>query len=102
MRLSYSSINTYETCPAKFKFQYEDRVPQARSAALSFGDSLHRALYLFHNRPVPVPPSIGELHDMLEASWVSEGFMPAAGSSRSRRRGRVASARAISSRRRLA
>ena len=57
MRLSYSSINTYETCPAKFKFQYEDRVPQARSAALSFGDSLHRALYLFHNRPVPVPPS---------------------------------------------
>jgi hypothetical protein len=74
MRLSYSSINTYETCPAKFKFQYEDRVPQARSAALSFGDSLHRALYLFHNRPVPVPPSIGELHDMLEASWVSEGF----------------------------
>jgi RecB family exonuclease len=74
MRLSYSSINTYETCPAKFKFQYEDRVPQARSAALSFGDSLHRALHLFHNRPVPVPPSIGELHDMLEASWVSEGF----------------------------
>ena len=71
MRLSYSSINTYETCPAKFKFQYEDRVPQARSAALSFGDSLHRALYLFHNRPVPVPPSVGELHDMLEASWVS-------------------------------
>ena len=74
MRLSYSSINTYETCPAKFKFQYEDRVPQARSAALSFGDSLHRELHLFHNRPVPVPPSIGELHDMLEASWVSEGF----------------------------
>src|SRR5215204_1916382 len=77
MRLSYSSINTYETCPAKFKFQYEDRVPQARSAALSFGDSLHRALYLFHNRPVPVSPSIGELHDMLEASWVSEGFVDA-------------------------
>ena len=28
MRLSYSSINTYETCPAKFRFQYEDQVPQ--------------------------------------------------------------------------
>src|SRR4030095_10819190 len=61
MRLSYSSINTYETCPAKFKFQYEDRVPQARSAALSFGDSLHRALHLLPNRPVPVPPLVGEL-----------------------------------------
>lgn len=74
MRLSYSSIDTYETCPAKFKFQYEDKVPRSPSPALSFGDSLHRALYLFHNRPVPVPPSLAELHDMLEASWVSEGF----------------------------
>jgi RecB family exonuclease len=74
MRLSYSSINTYETCPAKFKFQYEDRVPQAPSPALAFGDSLHRALHRFHNRPVPVPPSLEELHELLELSWVSEGF----------------------------
>jgi len=74
MRLSYSSINTYETCPAKFKFQYEDRVPQAPSPALSFGDSLHQALHLFHNRPVPVAPSLEELQEMLEATWVSEGF----------------------------
>jgi len=77
MRLSYSSINTYETCPAKFKFQYEDRVPQAPSPALSFGDSLHRALHLFHDRPVPVPPSLEELHEMLEISWVSTGFADA-------------------------
>lgn len=77
MRLSYSSMNTYELCPAKFKFQYEDRVPQGRSAALSFGDSLHRALHLFHNRPVPVPPSIDELLEMLDACWVSEGFVDA-------------------------
>lgn len=74
MRLSYSSINTYDTCPAKFRFQYADRIPQAPSPALSFGDSLHRALYLFHSRPVPVAPSIDELHEMLDASWVSDGF----------------------------
>jgi CRISPR/Cas system-associated exonuclease Cas4 (RecB family) len=77
MRLSYSSINTYELCPAKFKFQYEDRVPQGRSAALSFGDSLHRALHLFHNRPVPIAPPVGELLEMLEACWVSDGFVDA-------------------------
>jgi putative RecB family exonuclease len=74
VRLSYSSINTYETCPAKFKFQYEDRLPTAPSAALSFGDSLHRALHLFHARPVPVAPSLGELHEMLESVWVRDGF----------------------------
>ncbi|MEW6058892.1 MAG: PD-(D/E)XK nuclease family protein [Actinomycetota bacterium] len=74
MRLSYSSISTYETCPAKYKFQYEDRVPSAPSATLSFGDSLHRALYRFHSRPVPVAPSLAELHEMLEAVWVREGY----------------------------
>jgi putative RecB family exonuclease len=74
VRLSYSSINTYETCPAKFKFQYEDRLPSAPSPALSFGDSLHRALHLFHGRPVPVAPSLEELHEMLESVWVREGF----------------------------
>jgi len=74
MRLSYSSISTYETCPAKFKFQYEDRVPSKPSPALSFGDSLHRALYHFHNRPVPVAPSLDDLHEVLDLVWVSEGF----------------------------
>jgi putative RecB family exonuclease len=74
MKLSYSSINTYETCPAKFKFQYEDRLPGTASPALSFGDSLHRALYRFHNRPVPVAPSAEELLAILDGVWVSEGF----------------------------
>jgi putative RecB family exonuclease len=74
MRLSYSSINTYETCPAKYRFQYEDRVPQAPSPALSFGDSLHQALHRFHARPVPVAPSLEELQEMLDAVWVGDGF----------------------------
>ena len=74
MRLSYSSINTYETCPAKFKFQYEERVPTGTSPALSFGDSLHQALFLFHNRPVPVAPSLPDLWAMLQDVWTSEGY----------------------------
>jgi len=74
MRLSYSSINTYETCPAKYRFQYEDGLPSAPSPALSFGDSLHQALHRFHSRPVPVAPSLDELHEILDAVWVSDGF----------------------------
>jgi putative RecB family exonuclease len=74
MRLSYSSINTYETCPAKFKFQYEDRLPGTASPALSFGNSLHAALYRFHNRPVPVAPSTEELLEMLDGVWVADGY----------------------------
>jgi putative RecB family exonuclease len=73
-QLSYSKIDTYETCPAKFRFQYEDRVPGRPSPVLSFGDSLHQALFHFHNRPVPVAPTLAELHELLEAVWVSNGF----------------------------
>jgi len=74
MKLSYSSINTYETCPAKYKFQYEDRLPTTASPALSFGDVLHRTLYRFHNRPVPVAPALDEMFDMLDGEWSSDGY----------------------------
>lgn len=78
MRLSYSSIDTYETCPAKYRFQYEERLPTSPSPALSFGDSLHRALHRFHARPVPVAPPLAELLEMLEDAWVSDGYADAA------------------------
>jgi len=74
MRLSYSAISTYELCPAKYRFQYEDRLPTSTSPALSFGDSLHRTLYRFHDRPVPEAPSLDELQEMLQGEWVSDGY----------------------------
>jgi RecB family exonuclease len=74
MHLSFSSISAYEACPAKYRFQYEERVPTGPSPALSFGDSLHRALHRFHDRPVPVAPSLEELWEMLDDVWVPQGF----------------------------
>jgi putative RecB family exonuclease len=74
MKLSYSSISTYETCPAKYRYQYQDKLPTTSSPALSFGDALHRTLYRFHDRPVPVAPSLEELHEMLDAEWVTDGY----------------------------
>jgi putative RecB family exonuclease len=77
MRLSYSSISTYENCPAKYRFQYESKLPTKPSPALSFGDSLHQTLHRFHNRPVPVAPGLAELNEMLESVWVPEGYADA-------------------------
>jgi RecB family exonuclease len=74
VKLSYSSISTYETCPAKYKFHYEEKLPTSSSPALAFGDALHRALYRFHDRPVPVAPSLEELQEMLDSEWVEEGY----------------------------
>ena len=33
MKLSYSAINTYETCPANVRFQYEERAPRSSTSA---------------------------------------------------------------------
>ena len=77
VKLSYSSMDTYETCPAKYRFQYEERLPTQRSPALAFGDSLHRALYRFHDRPVPVAPTLPELHAFLDEEWIGEGYRDA-------------------------
>jgi putative RecB family exonuclease len=74
MKLSYSSISTYETCPAKYRFQYEEKLPTTSSPALAFGDALHRTLHRFHDRPVPVAPSLEELHEMLDDEWVEQGY----------------------------
>ena len=74
MRLSYSSISTYERCPAQYRFQYEERLPTTSSPALAFGDTLHRTLHRFHDRPVPVAPSLPELLEMLDGEWVADGF----------------------------
>ena len=85
MRLSYSSINTYETCPAKFKFQYEDRAaarrapPRCRSATRCTGRCTGSTTGRCRS-----PPSLEELHEMLDGVWVSEGY---------RRRGRGATYR---------
>ncbi len=43
--LSYSQINTYLTCPLRYKFQYVDLIPPAfRSSALAFGTAIHEAV----------------------------------------------------------
>src|SRR6266542_6621774 len=44
IRLSYSSISTYELCPLQYKFRYIDKRPERRTPALGFGESLHEAL----------------------------------------------------------
>ncbi len=74
MRLSYSAIDMFERCPAQYRFAHLERLPTSPSPALSFGQSLHGALHRFHDRPVPVPPSLAELHGFLDDQWVSEGF----------------------------
>lgn len=69
IRLSYSSISTYELCPLQYKFRYLEGKPGKRTPALGFGESLHEALRRFHAQPVPVAPSVDKLLGFLDEAW---------------------------------
>ena len=77
MRLSFSSIETYENCPAKWRFQYVDGLAREPSPALSFGSSVHLALEWFHDRTVAVAPPLEDLLAKLREVWLSAGYADA-------------------------
>ena len=74
IRLSFSRIDTYRTCPRKFRFRYVDRLPTKPSPHLSFGTSIHGALEAFHDRKLPEPPSEEQLLGFLFDAWDARGF----------------------------
>lgn len=74
MRLSFSSIETYENCGRKWYYQYRESRPTLPSPSLSFGSSVHAALEAFYGQPVPVAPPVAALLGMLDAAWISEGY----------------------------
>ncbi len=74
IRLSFSRIDTYRTCPRKFRFRYVDRLPTLPSPHLSFGTSIHGALEAFHDRKLPEQPTEDELLGFLFEAWDTRGF----------------------------
>ncbi len=74
MRLSYSSISSYQKCPLSYKFQYIDKLPTKRSPDLSFGNSLHKALRFMYDVATPNPPSLEDIKNALVENWDSEGY----------------------------
>jgi RecB family exonuclease len=56
MRVSYSALDTFNVCPAKYKFQYIDKIKTPKSKESIFGTLLHSCLKKFHevyqNRPI--------------------------------------------------
>lgn len=74
VRLSFSRIDTYRTCPLRFRFSYVDRLPSAPATYLSFGTSIHTALEAFHDRTLFGMPSEEDLLGFLFDGWDSSGF----------------------------
>ncbi len=73
--LSASDIDTYRTCPLKYKFARVFRIPQEPTVHQRFGIVLHHVLERFHGRGMEgASGSLGELLGLLDAAWRRGGF----------------------------
>lgn len=73
MRISYSSLDTYQTCPLKYKFQEIDRIKVPKSKEAVFGSVLHATMKFIHT-PGILSPTLEQALDYFSKNWNSEVF----------------------------
>ena len=71
--LSASDIETYRTCPLKYKFARVFRIPSEPTLNQRFGILVHQVLERFHGGGATAG-SLPELLGLLEAGWRRGGF----------------------------
>ncbi len=69
--LSASDIDTYRTCPLKYKFARVFRIPQEPTLHQRFGILIHQVLERFH---ACEGATLAELLGLLDAGWRRGGF----------------------------
>jgi DNA helicase-2/ATP-dependent DNA helicase PcrA len=77
--LSASDIDTYRTCPLKYKFARVFRIPQEPTVHQRFGIVVHQVLERFHASGMAdgggsASQTLPELLGLLDASWRRAGF----------------------------
>jgi len=71
MRTSYSSLETFKSCPLKYKFQEIDKIRAPKSIEQIFGGSIHSALkYMFERKPLY--PTLNQIIDFFRNIWPGE------------------------------
>ncbi len=73
--LSYSQIETFQTCPLHYKLRYVYKVPTPATASQSFGTAIHASLKEFFDE-VSAGTKLSEklLFELLDKNWISEGY----------------------------
>ncbi|MBA2528585.1 MAG: PD-(D/E)XK nuclease family protein, partial [Euzebyales bacterium] len=74
LRLSFSKVDTFQSCPLKFRFSYIDELPTVPGPHLSWGGSIHAALERWWDSKLPQPPPVSVLLEALFDRWDDEGF----------------------------
>lgn len=75
LRLSYTQVDNYKTCPLKYKFAYIYNIPGKPSAARQFGTDIHSVLKEFNTRcKEGIIMTLDELLDAFERHWTPLGY----------------------------
>jgi RecB family exonuclease len=72
--LSFTQISLYQSCPLSYKLQYIDGLKPKDRWYFSFGTSMHSCVEHFFRVNTPPPPSLEELLQFYERSWLSQGY----------------------------
>ena len=75
MRISYSGLDTFSICPAKYKFQYIDRIKTPKSKDAIFGTMIHDCLKVFHEPSRPIPMIEDDLLKYFTEKWDSSIYL---------------------------
>ncbi|MDP3785017.1 MAG: PD-(D/E)XK nuclease family protein [bacterium] len=68
MRTSYSALDTYKTCPLKYKFSQIDKIKGEKTKEQVFGTAVHKALQFMFKRN-PLFPTLDEVLDFFASYW---------------------------------
>lgn len=68
MRISYSALETYQTCPLKYKFQEIEKVKTPKSKEAVFGSMIHDTMKFIH-APGILSPTLNQAMEYFGNSW---------------------------------
>lgn len=71
MRISYSALSTYQTCPLKYKYQNVDHIKEPKSKEAVFGTLIHSVMQYIHS-PTLIQPSLEDALDFFSQNWNEE------------------------------
>ncbi|HLC95365.1 MAG TPA: PD-(D/E)XK nuclease family protein [Patescibacteria group bacterium] len=71
MRISYSTLDTYQNCPLKYKFREIDKIKEPKSKEAVFGTLIHAVMKYIHT-PSLLSPTMEQALDYFAKGWNSE------------------------------
>jgi len=74
-RLSFSHLDTYQTCPLRYFYRYQLSLPSQTNSSASFGQTIHNTLQLFYkNYLEDNHVDLNNLLEIYQNNWIPVGY----------------------------